>query len=145
MGNMCTSSHITRENGGMMNWPSTTKVIRDDGKVQEFKDSIKASYILSRNPNYFLCSSESMYIDSCAQQVPMDDMLQLRHIYFLIPSSKSCVPFSLHDLCSLAIKASTALEHTGRRGKIIGVKPYQDCKVQGNKYNNPTHTGLKPE
>ena len=129
MGNMCSSLQLIRENGGMIVCPSTTKVIHENGRVQEFKNSIKASYILSRNPNYFLCSSESMYIGSYAPQVPVDDNLQLGQIYFLMPSSKSQVPISLKDLCSMAVKASATLQDTSTRVKIIGVESDQCCNV----------------
>lgn len=126
MGNLCTSSHIIRKGKGL-NWPSTAKVIHLDGRLQEFMESIKASHILSQNPNFFLCSLESMYVDSHAPHVPIDEELQLGQIYFLIPTSKSHVPLSLQDLCSLAIKASTALQNTST--KIIPAGPERCCSV----------------
>ncbi|CAK9168152.1 unnamed protein product [Ilex paraguariensis] len=105
---ICTSSHIERGGGGM-NWPSTAKVIQKDGRLQEFRQPIKAGHILFHNPNCFLCSLEIMYVSSRAPHVPDDEELQLGQIYFLMPTSKSHTPLSLQDLCTLAIKASTAL------------------------------------
>uniref|UniRef100_A0A5B7BM52 Uncharacterized protein n=1 Tax=Davidia involucrata TaxID=16924 RepID=A0A5B7BM52_DAVIN len=93
-----------------MNWPSmTSKVIHLDGRLQEFRQPIKASHVLSENPNCFLCSSETMFVDSLPPHLPGHEELQLGQIYFMIPISKSQTPLSLQDLCELAIKASTAL------------------------------------
>lgn len=103
---ICASSHLTKKGGGI-NWPSRVKVIHPDGRHQEFRQPIKASHVLSHNPNCFLCSSEAMYVGSRAPHVPGDEELQLGQIYFLMSSSKSETPLSLQDLCALAIKATT--------------------------------------
>ncbi|XP_057493258.1 uncharacterized protein LOC130778783 [Actinidia eriantha] len=87
-------------------------VIGLDGGLQEFKQPIKACYILSQNPKCFLCSSETMFLGSHAPHVTDDEALQLGQIYFLMPISKSQTPLSLQDLCVLAIKASTALNNS---------------------------------
>ncbi|OMO92188.1 hypothetical protein COLO4_17794 [Corchorus olitorius] len=107
MGN-CASSHYTTKSG---NLPPTTKIIHPDGMLQEFRQPIKASLVLSQNPNTFLCNSELMYVNSLLPQVPEDEELQLDQIYFLMPCSKSQAQLSLQELCSLAIKASSALSH----------------------------------
>lgn len=70
---------------------------------------VKAGHILSQNPNCFLCSSESMKIDSIVPQISSDRELELGEIYFLIPLAKSHLPLSLTDLCALAAKANVAL------------------------------------
>ncbi|PIA52452.1 hypothetical protein AQUCO_01000375v1 [Aquilegia coerulea] len=94
--------------------PSTIKIIHVDGRLQEFKQAIVARHILSQNPNRFLCSLESMNVDSYVQQVPETEELQLGQIYFLLPLSQSHTYLSLPDLCTLAIRASTALrKHDG--------------------------------
>ncbi|PSS29393.1 Mitochondrial fission regulator like [Actinidia chinensis var. chinensis] len=107
---ICSSSQITRR-GGSMKLPPKAMVIGLDGGLQEFKSPIKACYILSQNPNCFLCSSETMFIGSHVPHVTDDEELQLGQIYFLMPISKSQTPLSLQDLCALAIKASTALNN----------------------------------
>ncbi|KAL5053924.1 hypothetical protein RYX36_034606 [Vicia faba] len=84
-------------------------IVHSNGKLRQLKYPIKAWHVLSRNPNHFLCSSETMYVGSYLPSVPPNQELQLEHIYFLLPLSKSNVPLSLQDLCSLAIKANTAL------------------------------------
>lgn len=105
MGN-CASHQTT---GGRISMASTAKVIHEDGKLQEFKQPIKARHIISQNPNCFLSSSESMHLDSVVPQMEGEEELQLGQIYFLMPLKFFEVPLSLPDLCSLAIKASAAL------------------------------------
>ncbi|XP_024923021.3 uncharacterized protein LOC112489144 [Ziziphus jujuba] len=115
MGVCASSQYYTSKEYGSLNWPHTTKIIHLDGSLQELRHTVKASQILTQNPNTFLCSSESMYIDKLATQIPSEEDLQLGQIYFLIPISQSKAPFSLQDLCSLAIKASTALSLAKKR------------------------------
>ncbi|XVF45820.1 hypothetical protein PTKIN_Ptkin02bG0237400 [Pterospermum kingtungense] len=107
---ICASSQYTTKGGNLISWPpATTKIIYPDGRVQEFRQPIKASLVLSQNPNCFLCNSELMYVNSRLPQVPEDEELQLDQIYFLMPLSQSQSTLSLQELCSLAIKASAAL------------------------------------
>lgn len=116
MGNCSATPHQHTKNGdkSYINWPTPTQIataniIYMDGKLQRFRQSIKASQVLSQNPGCFLCSSESMYVDSYLQHVSEDEDLKLGQIYFLMPLSKSQAPLTLQELCSLAIKASSAL------------------------------------
>uniref|UniRef100_A0A6N2L1G8 DUF4228 domain-containing protein n=1 Tax=Salix viminalis TaxID=40686 RepID=A0A6N2L1G8_SALVM len=109
MGN-CASPQYTKEVVvGGRNWISTTKIVHTDGRLQEFRQPIRASNVLSLNPNTFLCCAESMYIGCHLPQVPDDEELQLGQLYFLIPLSKSNIPLSLQELCSLASKADASL------------------------------------
>ncbi|GMH14750.1 hypothetical protein Nepgr_016591 [Nepenthes gracilis] len=87
----------------------TVKVVDMDGRVQEYKPQISAEQVMSQNPNRFLCSWETMLIDSCAQPVPDQEGLQPGHLYFLMPATRTNWPLSLEDLCDLAIKASSNL------------------------------------
>ena len=103
-----------------MKWPPTAMVIDLDGGLPEFKQPIKACYVLSQNPNCFLCSSETMFIGSHVPHVADDEELQLGQIYFLMPISKSQTPLSLQDLCALGIKASTALNNLIFRTFLAG-------------------------
>ncbi|KDP31829.1 hypothetical protein JCGZ_12290 [Jatropha curcas] len=88
---------------------STIKIIDNDGKLQELKQPIKAGDITAKNPDSFLCSSESMYLGMCIPHVPEEEELQLDQIYFLLPQCQAHKPLSLPHLCSLAVKASSAL------------------------------------
>ncbi|XP_030442071.2 uncharacterized protein LOC115664258 [Syzygium oleosum] len=118
MGN-CAASQITRNGGLAMtshhhNWssspPPKLELIHMDGRLEEFTQTVKASHLLSQNPDCFLCSSESMFIDSIVPQIHEEEDLHLGQLYFLLPLSMSQAPLSLRELCLLAIKASAVLE-----------------------------------
>ncbi|KAK4437809.1 hypothetical protein Salat_0114900 [Sesamum alatum] len=110
MGN-CTSSHVTARRGGPMNFPPSAKVVDLEGRLHQFRWRITAAEILSLHPKCYLCSADTMVINSNAPPLPADHVLQFGQIYFLMPLSKSLLPLSLQDLCALAIKASTALDN----------------------------------
>lgn len=103
------SSFQHRNRDGALNLLSTAVVIHLDGSLEEFMLPIKAAHILNRNPSFFLCSSDSMHVNSQPPCTHEDEQLQMGQIYFLLPISHSQKPLSLQDLCSLAIKASEVL------------------------------------
>ncbi|XP_012573216.1 uncharacterized protein [Cicer arietinum] len=105
----CTSN-LNAEKVG--NKSRVINIVHSNEKLEQLKEPIKAWHILSQNPNHFLCSSESMFVDSPMLPVIPTQELQFDHIYFLLPLSKSRVSLSLQDLCALAIKANTALAKT---------------------------------
>ncbi|KAL6211621.1 hypothetical protein ACLB2K_016844 [Fragaria x ananassa] len=90
---ICASTQCLKEGGRVVNGSSTVKIVHLDGKLQELRNPVKASHILSKNPNCFLCPSESMFVAMDATQVPKEEELQLGQIYFLMPDShsKTCV------------------------------------------------------
>ncbi|KAL5855750.1 hypothetical protein ACOSQ4_005552 [Xanthoceras sorbifolium] len=98
--------------GGGQNGSSTAIIIHHlGGKLQELRLPTKAGHVLSQNPNCFLCSSDSMQIDSPLPHMKEDEEFQLGQIYFLMPLRKSQLapPLSLPELCALAIEASSLL------------------------------------
>ena len=60
--------------GSSLTWSSTAKIIHLSGNLQQFEQPIKTGHIISQNPNYFLCSSDSMLIDAHVPQVPEDEV-----------------------------------------------------------------------
>ncbi|KAI3884416.1 hypothetical protein MKW92_015783 [Papaver armeniacum] len=109
---VCASSGTTRRRpsgGGIMSSQSTAKVIHVDGRLQEFKQPIRAEDILSQNPNCFLCSSETMYVHMIIPKMDETEELQMGQVYFLLPLSHSRQPLTISELCALAIKASSVL------------------------------------
>ncbi|KAK4378374.1 hypothetical protein RND71_000236 [Anisodus tanguticus] len=119
---ICTSSPLmTKQNGSIMNFPVTkvTMVIQITGKLQEFRQPITAGEILVQHPDFFICSSEAMNVNSLVPQLAKDEMLQLGQLYFLLPVSKLQTPFSLQDMCALAVKASTALNEYCNLSTIV--------------------------
>ncbi|KAG9440856.1 hypothetical protein H6P81_021021 [Aristolochia fimbriata] len=105
MGN-CGSSPSTTTRVGR---PAAAKVIHVDGRLQEFPVPVRAGQVASQNPGCFLCSSESMFLDTHIPRICEGEELQVGHIYFLVPLAHAHNPLSLPDLCALAVKASAAL------------------------------------
>ncbi|KAI3769814.1 hypothetical protein L6452_00927 [Arctium lappa] len=124
---ICASVHYTRNQGKLSisnGSPSTAKVINSgDGRLQEFRQPIRASNVISDHSNaFFLCNCETMFVNCHVPHVADDEELQPGQIYFLMPNSKSNKPLSLQELCSLAIKASSALDksaETRRNGGTV--------------------------
>lgn len=79
------------------------------GRINEYKQPIPARNVLSENPHYYLCNSESVHIGTCMPRVPDEEELLAGRIYFLVPLSHSDTPLSLPLLCDLAVKAGSAL------------------------------------
>ncbi|KAM3377063.1 hypothetical protein P3S68_009476 [Capsicum galapagoense] len=121
---ICTSSSLMTKQSGrsIMNLlvNKVAMVIQINGKLQEFRQPITAGEILVQNPNFFLCSSEAMNVNSLVPQLAKDEMLQLGQLYFLMPISKLQTPLSLQDMCVLAVKASTALNDYCNLSIIVG-------------------------
>ncbi|KAE8692608.1 putative Transcriptional regulator SUPERMAN [Hibiscus syriacus] len=111
MGICASSQHSTTKGGNSSRPPPTTKIIHPNGKLQEFRQPIKASLLLSQNPECFLCDSELMYVNLRLPRVPEDEQLRSDRFYFLLPLSESQATLSLQELCSLAVKASESLSH----------------------------------
>ncbi|OIT20332.1 hypothetical protein A4A49_39547 [Nicotiana attenuata] len=108
---ICTSAPLMTKYSGSMNLPITkvAMLIQMNGQLQEFQQPITAGEILGQNPDFFICSSEAMNVNSLVPQLAKDEILQLGQLYFLLPISKLHTPLSLQDMCTLAVKASTAL------------------------------------
>ncbi|KAL1324093.1 hypothetical protein HN51_034274 [Arachis hypogaea] len=104
----CASSQFTNKSR-KQRWQSSVNIIDMDGKLEKYKEPIKAEHALFKNSDCFLCSSEKMYVGSVLPHVDPNEDLQLDQIYFLVPLSKSHVPLSLKELCVFAIKANAAL------------------------------------
>ncbi|XP_047340216.1 uncharacterized protein LOC124943788 [Impatiens glandulifera] len=92
------------------NYNQSAMVIDLDGYAQEFKHPVMARQVLSKNIGcLILCNSETLNIGCWAQAMAEEEELMSGHIYFLMPMLKSHSPVSLHELCSMAIKASKVL------------------------------------
>ncbi|KAF7848836.1 hypothetical protein BT93_L1528 [Corymbia citriodora subsp. variegata] len=122
MGN-CAASQITRNGGLAMtghhhNWPpsppSTLKLIHMDGRLEEFPQTMKASHLLSQNPNCFLCSSDSMFIDSIVPQIHEDEDLHLGQLYFLLPLSMT----RAHSLSESSVYLPSRLTLCSRAAQV---------------------------
>ncbi|XP_028776618.1 uncharacterized protein LOC114733335 [Neltuma alba] len=104
---------------GNFSWKFKVSIVHFDGKLQQWKQPLKAGYVLSQNPNSFICSSNSMYIGSLLPHVAPSEELQVGEIYFLIPLFKSDIPLSLQELGALAVKAHAALTHSINKSSYV--------------------------
>ncbi|KAL2927516.1 Voltage-dependent calcium channel type D subunit alpha-1 [Bienertia sinuspersici] len=103
------NSQMAKRNGNFLSWRPTVMIIHLDGRLEEFNQPITVRHVLTQHLDYFIASSESMYVDSIVPPIPNDDELEVGQIYFLLPLCQAHKVFSLQDLCDLAIKASIAL------------------------------------
>ncbi|CAN1190971.1 hypothetical protein LINPERPRIM_LOCUS39818 [Linum perenne] len=117
MGN-CRSSQSTRVASS-----STAKLILPDGKLQEFAYSVKASYVLQRNPaTHFICNADEMEFDDVVSAVHEEDELQPGQLYFALPVSWLNHPLQPEEMAALAVKASSALMKHGGGFVVDGEK-----------------------
>ncbi|CAN0864394.1 hypothetical protein LINGRAHAP2_LOCUS8943 [Linum grandiflorum] len=117
MGN-CRSTQSTRVASS-----STAKLILPDGKLQEYAYSVKASYVLQRNPaTHFICNADEMEFDDVVSAVSEDDELLPGQLYFALPVSWLNHPLQPEEMAALAVKASSALMKHGGGFSVDGEK-----------------------
>ncbi|WOK99606.1 hypothetical protein Cni_G08318 [Canna indica] len=110
MGNCSSMSNSKQQRAAWWSPPSpTVKVIRADGKVEEYEAAVLAGHVVARSPGFYVCSVEAMEVGARPPVVAEGEELQPGQLYFLLPISYSRRPLSLPDLCLFAAKASTAL------------------------------------
>ncbi|KAK1439829.1 hypothetical protein QVD17_05651 [Tagetes erecta] len=119
----CASVQYSTNRGTLLitNASSTTVMLINsiDGKLQEFRQPIKAGNVISDHQNtFFICNAEEMYVNCYVPHVPGDEDLQPGQIYFIMPISKLYRPITLQELCLLAIKASSAIEKSAEMKKM---------------------------
>ncbi|RRT67286.1 hypothetical protein B296_00024698, partial [Ensete ventricosum] len=100
---------VSSAKGGQQQWLRTAKVIRADGKMEEYETAVPAGHVVARSPGYYVCSGEAMQVGARPPVVGEGEQLQPGQLYFLLPLSYSRRPLSLPDLCLFAAKASAAL------------------------------------
>ncbi|XP_030511784.1 uncharacterized protein LOC115726165 [Rhodamnia argentea] len=118
---------------------ATAKLILMDGRLQEFAYPVKASYVLQRNRDCFICNSDEMDFDDVVSAVPADDELLPGHLYFALPLSRLKRPLQAEEMAALAVKASSALMRSGGdkcgcRGKSVSPAwfSYKESKSCGD-------------
>ncbi|KDP31830.1 hypothetical protein JCGZ_12291 [Jatropha curcas] len=96
--NSCESTHV-----------ATAKLILQDGRLQEFSYPVKVSYVLQKNPTYFICNADEMEFDDVVSAINDDEELQPGQLYFALPLSRLRHPLQPEEMAALAVKASSAL------------------------------------
>uniref|UniRef100_A0A368UIM9 SCP domain-containing protein n=1 Tax=Glycine max TaxID=3847 RepID=A0A368UIM9_SOYBN len=112
--------------------PSSIMVMDMLGRINEYKQPIPARNVLSENPHFYLCNSETVHIGTCMPRVPDEEELLPGRIYFLVPLSHSDSPLSLPLLCDLAVKAGSALPNPNNNsynGCIMWFPIFMDVKT----------------
>lgn len=97
----CDSTHV-----------ATAKLILHDGRLQEYPYPVKASYVLQKNPMYFICNADEMDFDDFVSAIEEDEELQPGQLYFALPLSWLNHPLQAEEMAALAVKASSALMKT---------------------------------
>ncbi|KAL6553111.1 hypothetical protein OROGR_006953 [Orobanche gracilis] len=92
---------------------ATAKLILDDGRLQEYPYPVKVSYVLQKNPAYFICNSDEMDFGDVVSAVSDDEELQPGQIYFALPLNQLRHRFQAEEMAALAVKASSALTKSG--------------------------------
>ncbi|CAO2830622.1 unnamed protein product [Amaranthus hypochondriacus] len=87
----------------------TAKVVLPDGRLEEYSYPVKVSYVLSKDPNVFICNSDEMDFDGVVSAIRDDDELELGSLYFALPKSKLSRPLQAEEMAALAVKANSAL------------------------------------
>ncbi|OIT25112.1 PREDICTED: uncharacterized protein LOC109216048 [Nicotiana attenuata] len=104
---------------------ATAKLILQDGRLQEFSYPIKASYLLQKDPNIFICNSDEMEFGDIVSAINSDEELQLGQLYFALPLNRLKRKLKAEEMAELAVKASSALnsicgkENCGCRNKVV--------------------------
>lgn len=88
---------------------ATAKLVLQDGRLEEFSYPVKVSFLLSKDPNVFICHSDEMDFDGVVSAVPLNEELQLGQLYFALPLSKLSRRLQAEELAALAVKANAAL------------------------------------
>ncbi|XP_031501503.1 uncharacterized protein LOC116265128 [Nymphaea colorata] len=106
---LCVSSHDEPTH--------TAMVILPNGSLQEFRQASAAKHALDGNPDCFVCNSDSMCYDEAIPPMAPDDELLPGQVYFVLPDARRKVSLSASDMAALAVKASLAMQKSGKKGK----------------------------
>ncbi|ONK54809.1 uncharacterized protein A4U43_UnF11100 [Asparagus officinalis] len=100
----------------------TVKIVALDGSLNELSVPVPVpvSFVLPSPQSSVLCDSDSLNFGTNIVAMNPKSMLELDHLYFVLPAEKLGYPLSGQDM--VAVKASTALarasEKSGRRRRM---------------------------
>ncbi|KAL5713725.1 hypothetical protein ACHQM5_015777 [Ranunculus cassubicifolius] len=96
----------------------TAKVITLNGTLREFSFEISVSQVLEleSTQSCFVCNSDKLYYDEFIQALDSNEELQMGQIYFVLPSSRLQSWLTAPDMAALAVKASTAIAKSSKKG-----------------------------
>ncbi|GFP87984.1 hypothetical protein PHJA_000942100 [Phtheirospermum japonicum] len=115
---------------------ATTKLILDDGRLQEYPYPVKVSYVLQRNLAYFICNFDEMDFGDVVSAGSDDEELQPGQLYFLLSLIQLRHHLQAEEMVALAVKASSALTKSGGCGD-------EKCVCRWNNLVFPEDSGMR--
>ncbi|GFQ03857.1 hypothetical protein PHJA_002529500 [Phtheirospermum japonicum] len=112
------------------------RLILDDGRLWEYPYSVKVSYVLQRNPAYFICNSDEMDFGNVVSAVSDDEELQPGRLYFSLSLSQLRHRLQAEEMAALAVKASSAVTKSGDCGG-------EKCVSRWNNLVFPGDSGMR--
>lgn len=88
---------------------STTKVILPDGRLQEYDQPVKVSYVVQKEPTCFICNSDDMELNGYVTALNSDEELRLGQLYFMLPLPMLRKRLHGEEMAALAVKANNVL------------------------------------
>ncbi|XP_050366716.1 uncharacterized protein LOC126785149 [Argentina anserina] len=96
----------------------TTKLVLQDGQLQEFSNPVRASYVLQKiNSPGFVCDADDMDYGGFITAVNGDEELHLGQLYFVLPLNWLNKPLRAEEMAALAVRASLALRNMRRSSR----------------------------
>ncbi|XWS50842.1 hypothetical protein CRYUN_Cryun12cG0124500 [Craigia yunnanensis] len=99
------------------------KVLFPNGNMQIYTKPVKAEDLMLENPGQFVCDSSSLKVGCRIHGVTADEVLERRHLYFLLPLELLYSVLTHEERNCLTCKATKALKHASFNnfGKIFPV------------------------
>ncbi|WCJ44790.1 hypothetical protein M5689_025442 [Euphorbia peplus] len=105
--------------------PPTAKVVSINGTLREYNVPVNVSSVLeaeaasssasSFTSSFFLCNSDFLTYDDYIPELDCKAQLYQNQLYFVLPRSKLQNRLTASDMAALAVKASVAIQNTGKK------------------------------
>lgn len=112
---------------------ATSKLILENGSLQEFHYPVKVSYLLLNNSSSFICNADEMDFDGVVSAMKDYEELQPGQLYFALPLSRLNRRLQPEEMASLAMKASAGLTKIGGDVCVKPKKVVVECVGNGKK------------
>lgn len=115
--------------------PSHVRIVHANGRVQELSSPIIASQLVSHTPHFLVCHSASLQLGRRPCPLHPSTLLQLGHLYFVLPLRFFQSRLSWSHLSCLARKASS--RHHRKQSRKIGRLPTAPIMFRVSHQNPP--------
>ncbi|KAK6925286.1 PADRE domain [Dillenia turbinata] len=103
MGNAAFCAPLVISNG-------IVKVIRRDGRLEEYTGPVKAAELMLENPGQFICDSTNLQVGRRILGLSAQEELERRQLYFILPMEMLYSVLTPEEMSSLTYKATKALK-----------------------------------